>query len=110
MDSEIVRESCASFCRKIPPFQRLFAHHPRGPNGSTPGVSLTLHTATASVRSGHSAIAAQKHGSSTLGAFAGALGLVPLGKGSLEDLEKYVKSETTRWAKVITDAGLKASQ
>jgi tripartite-type tricarboxylate transporter receptor subunit TctC len=38
------------------------------------------------------------------------LGLIPIGKGSLNDLDAYVKSETTRWAKVIQDAGLAASQ
>lgn len=39
-----------------------------------------------------------------------ALGLVPIGKGSLADLDRYVKSETVRWAKVIQDAGLTGSQ
>ncbi len=38
------------------------------------------------------------------------LGLVPIGKGSLDELESFVKSETVRWAKVISDAGLAASQ
>lgn len=38
------------------------------------------------------------------------LGLIPIGKGSLEDLDKFVKSETGRWGKVIQDAGLAGSQ
>jgi tripartite-type tricarboxylate transporter receptor subunit TctC len=38
------------------------------------------------------------------------LGMIPIGKGSLDDLNAYVKSETTRWAKVIENAGLKGSQ
>jgi len=37
-------------------------------------------------------------------------GLIPIGKGSLDDLNAFVKSETTRWAKVIQDAGLAGSQ
>jgi len=39
-----------------------------------------------------------------------ALGLVPIGKGSLDELEAFVKSETVRWAKVIQDAGLAGTQ
>src|SRR5262249_46893944 len=35
-----------------------------------------------------------------------ALGLNPIGKGSLDELDKFVKSETVRWAKVIQSAGL----
>jgi tripartite-type tricarboxylate transporter receptor subunit TctC len=38
------------------------------------------------------------------------LGMIPLGTGSLDELNAYVKSETTRWAKVIENAGLKGSQ
>jgi tripartite-type tricarboxylate transporter receptor subunit TctC len=38
------------------------------------------------------------------------MGIVPIGKGSLTDLEAYVKSETTRWAAVIRNAGLAGSQ
>jgi tripartite-type tricarboxylate transporter receptor subunit TctC len=38
------------------------------------------------------------------------LGLVPIGKGSLEELKAFVKSETVRWAKVIQDAGLAGTQ
>jgi tripartite-type tricarboxylate transporter receptor subunit TctC len=38
------------------------------------------------------------------------LGLIPIGKGSLEELAAFVKSETTRWSKVIRDAGLAGSQ
>ena len=39
-----------------------------------------------------------------------ALGLIPIGKGSLEELDAFVKSETVRWAKVIRDAGIAGSQ
>jgi tripartite-type tricarboxylate transporter receptor subunit TctC len=38
------------------------------------------------------------------------MGIVPIGKGSLTDLDAYVKSETTRWAAVIKNAGLAGSQ
>ena len=38
------------------------------------------------------------------------LGLIPIGKGSLAELDAFVKSETVRWAKVIRDAGLAGSQ
>jgi tripartite-type tricarboxylate transporter receptor subunit TctC len=38
------------------------------------------------------------------------LGMIGIGKGSLDELNAYVKSETTRWAKVIENAGLKGSQ
>jgi tripartite-type tricarboxylate transporter receptor subunit TctC len=38
------------------------------------------------------------------------VGLVPIGKGSLDELEAFVKSETVRWAKVIQDAGLAGTQ
>ena len=38
------------------------------------------------------------------------LGMVPIGKGSLAELEAYVKSETGRWAAVIRNAGLAGSQ
>ena len=39
-----------------------------------------------------------------------ALGLVPIGKGSLPELDTYVKSESLRWASVIRNAGLAGSQ
>jgi len=38
------------------------------------------------------------------------VGLIPIGKGSLAELDAFVKSETVRWAKVIKDAGLAGSQ
>ena len=38
------------------------------------------------------------------------LGMQPIGKGSLADLQAYVKSETARWAPVIRNAGLQGSQ
>ena len=38
------------------------------------------------------------------------MGIVPIGKGSLAELEAYVKSETGRWATVIRNAGLAGSQ
>jgi tripartite-type tricarboxylate transporter receptor subunit TctC len=37
-------------------------------------------------------------------------GLVPIGKGSLEELGAYVKSEQARWAPVIRSAGLAGTQ
>jgi tripartite-type tricarboxylate transporter receptor subunit TctC len=39
-----------------------------------------------------------------------AMGLDPLGKGSLDDLAKFVKTEQQRWAPVIKNAGLEGSQ
>jgi tripartite-type tricarboxylate transporter receptor subunit TctC len=38
------------------------------------------------------------------------MGLEPIGKGSLKDLEAFVKSETARWTPVIQNAGLAGSQ
>jgi tripartite-type tricarboxylate transporter receptor subunit TctC len=38
------------------------------------------------------------------------LGIVPIGKGSLKELNAFVKSETVRWAKVIQSAGLAGTQ
>ena len=38
------------------------------------------------------------------------LGMIPIGKGSLAELDAYVKSETARWAPVIQNAGLAGSQ
>jgi tripartite-type tricarboxylate transporter receptor subunit TctC len=38
------------------------------------------------------------------------MGLEPIGKGSLKELEAFVKSETARWAPVIRNAGLAGSQ
>jgi tripartite-type tricarboxylate transporter receptor subunit TctC len=38
------------------------------------------------------------------------MALVPIGKGSLEELDAFVKSEVVRWAKVVRDAGIEGSQ
>jgi len=38
------------------------------------------------------------------------LGLIPIGKGNLEELVAYTKSEVTRWSKVINDAGIAGTQ
>ena len=38
------------------------------------------------------------------------MGLVPIGKGSPEELSKYVKTEQARWAPVIRNAGLAGTQ
>jgi tripartite-type tricarboxylate transporter receptor subunit TctC len=38
------------------------------------------------------------------------LGLDPIGKGSLTELDSFVKSETARWAKVIQNAGLAGTE
>lgn len=38
------------------------------------------------------------------------MGLVPIGKGSLSELDAYVKSEAKRWEPVIRNAGLAGSQ
>jgi tripartite-type tricarboxylate transporter receptor subunit TctC len=38
------------------------------------------------------------------------VGLVPIGKGSLDELDAFVKSETVRWGKVIQNAGLAGTQ
>ena len=38
------------------------------------------------------------------------LGLEPIGKGSVTELEAFVKSETARWTPVIKNAGLAGSQ
>jgi tripartite-type tricarboxylate transporter receptor subunit TctC len=38
------------------------------------------------------------------------MGLVPIGKGSPEELSAFVKTETVRWARVIKAAGLAGSQ
>ena len=37
-------------------------------------------------------------------------GMIPIGKGSLGELDAYAKSETVRWGKVIRDAGIAGSQ
>ena len=37
-------------------------------------------------------------------------GMIPIGKGSLGELDAYAKSETVRWGKVISDAGIAGSQ
>jgi len=38
------------------------------------------------------------------------LGLIPIGKGSPEELSAFVKAETARWDKVIRNAGLAGTQ
>jgi tripartite-type tricarboxylate transporter receptor subunit TctC len=38
------------------------------------------------------------------------VGLVPIGKGSLDELVSFVKSETVRWGKVIREADLAGTQ
>jgi tripartite-type tricarboxylate transporter receptor subunit TctC len=38
------------------------------------------------------------------------LGLVPIGNGSLDELDKFVKTETVRWSKVIREAKLAGTQ
>jgi tripartite-type tricarboxylate transporter receptor subunit TctC len=38
------------------------------------------------------------------------MGLEPIGKGSLKELDAFVKSETARWAPVIRNAGLAGTQ
>jgi tripartite-type tricarboxylate transporter receptor subunit TctC len=38
------------------------------------------------------------------------LGMSPSGKGTPEELADYVKKETVRWGKVVTDAGYAGSQ
>jgi tripartite-type tricarboxylate transporter receptor subunit TctC len=38
------------------------------------------------------------------------LGMIPIGKGSLGELDAYVKTEAVRWGKVIRDAGIGGSQ
>jgi tripartite-type tricarboxylate transporter receptor subunit TctC len=38
------------------------------------------------------------------------LGLIPIGRGSLDELDAYVKSEVVRWSKVIEQAGIAGSQ
>lgn len=40
----------------------------------------------------------------------GGLGMIPIGKGSLGELDAFVKSEAARWGKVIRDAGIAGSQ
>jgi tripartite-type tricarboxylate transporter receptor subunit TctC len=38
------------------------------------------------------------------------LQFVPIGKGSPEELDRFVKTETTRWAKVLQQAGVAGSE
>ena len=38
------------------------------------------------------------------------MGMIPLGKESLPELDAFVKSETAQWAPVIRNAGLAGSQ
>ena len=35
---------------------------------------------------------------------------IPIGKGSPEELDRFVKSETVRWAKVLQQAGVAGSE
>jgi tripartite-type tricarboxylate transporter receptor subunit TctC len=37
-------------------------------------------------------------------------GFLPVANQSVEGLQNYVKSETTRWGKVVSDAGIAGSQ
>jgi tripartite-type tricarboxylate transporter receptor subunit TctC len=39
-----------------------------------------------------------------------ALQFIPVGKGAPEELDRFVKSETTRWAKVLQQAGVAGSE
>jgi hypothetical protein len=32
--------------------------------------------------------------------------MIPVGTGSVPDLQKFLQSEITRWAKVVEDAGI----
>jgi len=34
------------------------------------------------------------------------LGMIPVGTGSVPELQKFLQSEITRWAKVVEDAGI----
>jgi tripartite-type tricarboxylate transporter receptor subunit TctC len=38
------------------------------------------------------------------------LQFVPIGKGSPEELDRFVKTETTRWAKVLQQAGVAGTE
>ena len=38
------------------------------------------------------------------------LGMIGLGNKSLQELDDFVKSQTVRWAKVITEANLAGTQ
>ena len=38
------------------------------------------------------------------------LQFIPIGKGSPEELDRFIKSETTRWAKVLQQAGVAGSE
>ena len=38
------------------------------------------------------------------------LQFIPIGKGSPDELERFVASETTRWAKVLQQAGVAGSE
>ena len=38
------------------------------------------------------------------------LQFIPRGKGSPEELDRFVKSETVRWAKVLQQAGVAGSE
>jgi tripartite-type tricarboxylate transporter receptor subunit TctC len=38
------------------------------------------------------------------------LQFIPIGKGTPEELDRFVQSETTRWAKVLQQAGVAGSE
>ena len=38
------------------------------------------------------------------------LGVNPIGKGSLDELQAFVKAELARWRKVVQEAGLAGSE
>ena len=39
-----------------------------------------------------------------------ATSFIPIGKGSPDELDRFVKSETARWAKVLQQAGVAGSE
>jgi tripartite-type tricarboxylate transporter receptor subunit TctC len=38
------------------------------------------------------------------------LGINPIGRGSLDELQTFVKAEAVRWGKVVQDAGIAGSE
>jgi tripartite-type tricarboxylate transporter receptor subunit TctC len=38
------------------------------------------------------------------------LGISPIGRGSLDELQAFVKAEVVRWGKVLQEAGLAGSE
>jgi tripartite-type tricarboxylate transporter receptor subunit TctC len=38
------------------------------------------------------------------------LGINPIGRGSLDELQAFVKAEAVRWGKVVQDAGIAGSE